>query len=95
MWTVRRARNKQGGKLQNTYTLEQGKITAGKVALGNGAYAVFTVDKVTEGDIAQMPAEEREGMRQQMAQLNGGIATQAYVDALRKRFKVKVFEERL
>lgn len=73
----------------------QGKITAGKVALGNGAYAVFTVDKVTEGDIAQMPAEEREGMRQQMAQLNGGIATQAYVDALRKRFKVKVFEERL
>lgn len=73
----------------------QGKITAGKVALGNGAYAVFTVDKVTEGDIAQMPAEEREGMRQQMTQLNGGIATQAYVDALRKRFKVKVFEERL
>ena len=42
-----------------------------------------------------MPPEERANMQQQLMQLNGGIATQAYVDALRKRFKVKVFEERL
>ena len=73
----------------------EGKSTPGKVALGNGAYAVFTVNKVTEGVLADMPPEERATMQQQMTQLNGGIATQAYVDALRKRFKVKVFEDRL
>jgi len=73
----------------------EGKATAGKVALGDGAYAIFTVNKVTEGAIADMPPEERATMQQQMTQLNGGIATQAYVDALRKRFKVEVFEDRL
>lgn len=73
----------------------EGKSTPGKVALGNGAYAVFTVNKVTDGVLADMPPAERATMQQQMIQLNGGIATQAYVDALRKRFKVKVFEDRL
>lgn len=73
----------------------EGKSTPGKVALGNGAYAVFTVNKVTEGVLADMPPAERATMQQQMVQLNGGIATQAYVEALRKRFKVKVFEDRL
>jgi peptidyl-prolyl cis-trans isomerase D len=73
----------------------EGKVVAGKVALGGGAYAVFTVNKVADGAIADMPAEERATMQQQLVQLNGGIATEAYVDALRKRFKVKVFEERL
>ncbi|HEV7270036.1 SurA N-terminal domain-containing protein [Pseudoxanthomonas sp.] len=73
----------------------QGKVIAGKVALDGGAYAIFTVNKVTDGAIADMPPEERANMQQQLIQLNGGIATQAYVDALRKRFKVKVFEDRL
>lgn len=72
-----------------------GKVTAGRIALGDGAYAVFTVDKVTDGDLATMPEEERAMLQQQLVQLNGGIATQAYVDAMRKRFKVKVFEDRL
>ncbi len=72
-----------------------GKATAGKVSLGNGAYAVFTVNKVTDGVIADMSPEERATMQQQMTQLNGGIATEAYVDVLRKGFKVKVFEDRL
>jgi peptidyl-prolyl cis-trans isomerase D len=73
----------------------EGKVIAGKVALGDGAYAIFTVNKVTDGAIADMPAQERATLQQQLEQLNSGIATQAYVDALRKRFKVKVFEERL
>jgi peptidyl-prolyl cis-trans isomerase D len=73
----------------------EGKVTAGKVALGDGNYAVFTINKVTEGDMAAMPEQERTMMQQQLSQMSGGIATQAYVDAMRKRFKVKVFEERL
>ncbi|WAC64503.1 peptidyl-prolyl cis-trans isomerase [Pseudoxanthomonas sp. SL93] len=73
----------------------EGKATAGKVALGDGNYAVFTVNKVTDGDMAAMPEQERTMMQQQLSQMSGGIATQAYVDAMRKRFKVKVFEDRL
>ncbi len=73
----------------------EGKPSAGKASLGDGVFTVFTVNKVTPGDLSAMPAEQRTMMQQQLMQLNGAIATQAYVDAMRKRFQVKVFEDRL
>jgi len=73
----------------------EGKLAAGKVALGNGAWAVFTVDKVNETDLSTIPPEQRTMLRQQITQLDGVSAVQAYVDAMRKRFKVKVMEDRL
>lgn len=73
----------------------EGKASGGKIALGAGAYAVFAVTKVTEGDASKIPAEQREGMKQQLIQLGGNVATQAVVDAMRKQFKVTVMEDRL
>lgn len=72
-----------------------GKVSAGKAKLPNGAYAVFAVEKVTEGDLKALPAEQRTMMQQQLAQLGGNSAVQAYIDAMRKRFKVEVMEDRL
>lgn len=71
------------------------KASAGKIAVGNGAYAIFAVTKVTDGDVSKVPAEQRDGMKQQLMQLGGGVTTQAYVDAMRKQFKVTVMEDRL
>jgi peptidyl-prolyl cis-trans isomerase D len=73
----------------------EGKPSVGKVELGNGTYAVFVVDKVNEADLSKLPAEQREALKQQLTQLGGISATQAYVDAMRKQFKVKIIEERL
>lgn len=73
----------------------EGKPSVGKVELGNGTYAVFVVDKVNEADLSNLPAEQREALKQQLTQLGGMSATQAYVDAMRKQFKVKIIEERL
>lgn len=72
-----------------------GKPSTGKVALGNGAWAVFSVDKVNEADLSAIPAEQRAMLRQQVAQMDGASATQAYIDAMRKQYKVKVMEDRL
>jgi peptidyl-prolyl cis-trans isomerase D len=72
-----------------------GKVTAGKAKLPDGSYAVFAVEKVTEGDLKELPAEQRTMMQQQLAQLGGNSAVQAYIDAMRKRFKVDVMEDRL
>lgn len=73
----------------------EGKPSVGKVELGNGTYAVFVVDKVNQADPREVPAEQRTMLQQQLTQLSGVGATQAYIDAMRKRFKVKVMEERL
>ncbi|KAF1721365.1 peptidyl-prolyl cis-trans isomerase [Pseudoxanthomonas wuyuanensis] len=73
----------------------EGKPSVGKVELGNGTYAVFVVDKVNQADPKEVPAEQRTMLQQQLTQLSGVGATQAYIDAMRKRFKVKVMEERL
>ncbi|MGN7830136.1 peptidyl-prolyl cis-trans isomerase [Pseudoxanthomonas sp. 22568] len=72
-----------------------GKASTGKVALGGGAFAVFAVTKVTDGDAAQVPAEQRDGMKQQLIQLGGGVATQGFIDTMRKQYKVTVMEDRL
>lgn len=71
------------------------KPSAGRIALGNGAYAVFAVSKVSDGDLSKVTPEQREGLKQQLNQLGGGVASDAYVEAVRKQFKVTVFEERL
>ncbi len=73
----------------------EGKASPGRIALGNGAYAVFAVTKVSDGDLSKVPADQREGMKQQLIQLAGGMSSQAFVDAMRKQFKVQVMEERL
>lgn len=73
----------------------EGKVSAGKAKLYDGAYAVFAVEKVTEGDLKALPAEQRTMMQQQLAQLGGNSAVQAYIAAMRKRFKIEMMEDRL
>lgn len=73
----------------------EGKASAGRIALGNGAFAVFAVTQVNDGDLSQVTPEQREGMKQQLVQLAGVGSSTEFVKFMRKQFQVKVMEERL
>ena len=72
-----------------------GKVSTGKADLPDGSHVVFAVSKVEPGSKDALPAAQREQMRGQMAQMKGIDAAQAYVNAVRKRMKVEVAEDRL
>ena len=71
------------------------KPSYGKVALEDGRYAVFAVTKVTPGNPAEVPEQQQAMLKQQLSQIDGAAAAKAYVDGMRKRFKVQVQESQL
>lgn len=73
----------------------EGKPSYGKVALEDGRYAVFAVTQVTPGDLEQVPEPQQAMLKQQLSQIDGAAAAKAYVDGMRKRFKVQIEEAQL
>jgi peptidyl-prolyl cis-trans isomerase D len=72
-----------------------GKPSPGKVALPDGSFVVFAVNKVTPGDPKDATPQERDMLKQQLAQLNGNEDTAAMLRALRKRMNITVVEAQL
>ncbi|WP_305805583.1 peptidyl-prolyl cis-trans isomerase [Stenotrophomonas sp. YIM B06876] len=72
-----------------------GTPSYGKIEMDDGRYAVFAVTKVTPGDLAQVPEPQQVMLKQQLSQIDGAAAAKAYVDAMRKRFKVQTEESQL
>ena len=72
-----------------------GKLSAGHAELSNGGIALFAVSQVTPGDVAALPAAQRQMLQQQIAQVGGGDDVRALVDSLRTRVKVQVVEQNL
>lgn len=72
-----------------------GKVAAGQAAMPDGRIVLFTVNKVSPGDVAAMPPPQREMLLQQIAQIGGGNDAQALIADLRKRVKVAVVEQNL
>ncbi|WP_355582881.1 peptidyl-prolyl cis-trans isomerase [Xanthomonas cannabis] len=72
-----------------------GKSSAGKVELDGGRFAVFVISKATPGDLKQMPAEQQTMLREQLSQIDGNNAAQAYVKEMRKRYKIQIEEAQL
>ncbi|MDR6842284.1 peptidyl-prolyl cis-trans isomerase [Pseudoxanthomonas sacheonensis] len=72
-----------------------GKVSTGKAKMGDGNYAVFVVNKVTEGDLAKITPEQRTQLQQQVVQMDGASDVAAYVAALRKQYKITRKEDRL
>lgn len=72
----------------------EGKVTPGKAAMA-GAAVLFTVDKVRPGDVAGMPAMQRDRMRQQLGDVAADEELQDMVQSLRKKMQVKIAEQNL
>jgi peptidyl-prolyl cis-trans isomerase D len=72
-----------------------GKAVPGRATLADGGIALFVVDKVTPGDPAEAALEQRQQLRQQLAQMRGDDDAKALVAALRKRMQIEVAEDRL
>lgn len=73
----------------------EGGFSAGKVALEDGRIVLFTVDKVTPGDIADVPPDQLAQLREQMAMAAGIDNVRALVSAWRQRMDVTVNEKNL
>ena len=72
-----------------------GKVSPGKVALDDGRMLVFAVTKVTRGDPKEATEEQRTQLRAQLAQAAGAEDANALLEAMRKRMKITVVEERM
>lgn len=72
-----------------------GKVSAGKVVLGDGRIVVFAVSKVVPGNPKEATPDQRMQLQQQLAQLAGSSDADALVKALRKRMTITVAEVRL
>jgi len=72
----------------------EGKVTPGKAEMA-GAAVLFTVDKVKPGDVAGMPAMQRDRMRQQLGDIAAEEELQEMVQSLRKKMMVKIVEQNL
>lgn len=72
-----------------------GKPGHGKLKLDDGRHAVFALTAVTAGDVAQVPEVQRQMLTEQLSQLDGNNAAEAFVRGMRARFKVQVSEDQL
>ncbi len=72
-----------------------GKASAGKARMEDGNYAVFAVNKVTEGDLTKITPEQRMQLQQQVAQMGAAGDVASYVGALRKQYKITRREDKL
>ncbi|HEY0335218.1 MAG TPA: peptidylprolyl isomerase [Stenotrophomonas sp.] len=73
----------------------EGKASAGKVEIGPGHYAVFVVTKVTPGDVSKLPPGQGDTIRAQFAAMQGEAAQRAYIEAMRKHYKITIQESQL
>jgi peptidyl-prolyl cis-trans isomerase D len=67
-----------------------GKSQFAAVDMGDGTFALLAVDKVQDGDLSKVPPEERDALRQQMAQAYGAEATSELIDQLRAKTKIQI-----
>jgi peptidyl-prolyl cis-trans isomerase D len=72
-----------------------GKSSPGKASLPDGNVVLFTVDKVTPGNVAEMPPARRAMMEQQISRSAGEDEVKALVQTLRKRVKIETVKENL
>lgn len=71
------------------------KRSVGQTKLPDGSWMAYEVTAVNEGKLDEIPEPQRAEMRRQLAMANGQQAAKAYIDAMRKRMKIRVAENQL
>ena len=67
-----------------------GKSQFAAVDMKDGTYALLAVDKVQGGDLSKVSPEQRDSLRQQMAQAYGAEATRELLELLKAKTKIKI-----
>lgn len=73
----------------------QGKSTFADVAMPDGSYALLAVDKVQGADMSKVQPQQREMLKQQMAQAYAAEATHEFIEALKSNLDITVAKNRL
>jgi peptidyl-prolyl cis-trans isomerase D len=61
----------------------------------NGNYIVIKVEAVHDGNPNEATTEERDGLRSQLARVNGDSELQAFIDSLRADANIEIFNQNL
>lgn len=72
----------------------KGVVPVDKVRMG-GQYLVYAIRGVHDGDLTQVTPAQRKQLRDQLSQVSGMAAEQAFVRASRAQYKIQVAEDRL
>jgi peptidyl-prolyl cis-trans isomerase D len=72
-----------------------GKPEATVAKLASGEHALVVVESVTDGDTKALEASMRDQIREQIRNARGVEDARAYVQALRRQYKITVAEDRL
>ena len=72
-----------------------GKPQYAAVDMQDGSYALLAVDKVQGADLAKVSPDERNALRQQMAQAYGAVATEELIKTLRAHTEIKIAKDRM
>lgn len=65
------------------------------VPLADDSYALIQLDKVNQSDPSTLDEKTREAARSTLEQARGALLAREFVEALRKGYKVQLFEDRL
>ncbi len=68
----------------------EGKSQFAAVDMHDGSYSLLAVDKVQGGDLSKVPADQRDALRQQMAQAYGSEATRELQELLKSKTEIKI-----
>jgi peptidyl-prolyl cis-trans isomerase D len=74
---------------------KDGKPQFAAVALPEGAYALLAVDKVQDGDLSKVTADQRKMLRQSMVAAYGSVVTEGFIDALKAKTEIKIAKDRM
>ena len=74
---------------------QDGKPQFAAVALPEGAYALLAVDKVQDGDLTKVTADQRKMLRQSMVAAYGSVVTEGFIDALKSKTEIKIARDRM
>ncbi|MET0331603.1 MAG: SurA N-terminal domain-containing protein, partial [Dyella sp.] len=64
------------------------------VSTGQGMYALIALDKVQDGDLSKVTAQQRDALRGEMSRVYGDTSTQGLIDILRAKTEIKIAADR-
>ncbi|MHA6203832.1 SurA N-terminal domain-containing protein [Dyella soli] len=72
-----------------------GKAQFARVSLRDGSYALVGVDKVQDGDLSKVPADQRKALNDGMSQAYSALAAHEFIESLKANTEIKIATDRM